>query len=334
MKKVSSKNFFDPTVSIIIPVYNAETTIEVLLDSLQKIVYDKKNIEVIVVDGGSTDKTIDIVKRYTVKLIVEPRKGLNIARNIGIRKSQGDIILFTDSDCKVPKDWVNIMVNNFKNPEIGCVGGSVVGYKNSFLSKYADLSFMPVLRRFRNYVVLDNVEPPLHYPAGCNMGFRRNIVERLGGFNESIHFGFDEDELVERICDSGFKMVLDPKSIIKHQHRTSLRRLLKQTFNYGRGGALMVKKKTKTRIAKWNLSTLLIFIFWILVIPTVCFFSKEIKNALLISIFITSIIPFAMLSTFYIYIAFKERNSMVFIYPFIDVLRLVAYCGGLLYGLK
>ena len=95
-----------PSVTVIVPVRNGEQTIQSLLESLQKLDYNRNKVEVIVVDGNSTDKTQEIVKRYPVKLIVEKRKGLNVARNTGIKCSKGEIIAFTDSDCIVPPDWL------------------------------------------------------------------------------------------------------------------------------------------------------------------------------------------------------------------------------------
>ncbi|MEM3041783.1 MAG: glycosyltransferase, partial [Nitrososphaerota archaeon] len=204
------EEIYEPTVSVIVPVINAEKTIRPLLDSLTEIDYDKRKVEIIIVDGGSKDRTRDIVQQYPVKLVLEERRGLNVARNIGVKRSSGAIVLFTDSDCAVPKDWIRTTVKNFMDPEVGCVGGSVLRYEDTFLSIYADESFMPVLRRFRDREVLDNVGLLWRYPAGCNMAFRRTAIEKVNWFDEDVHYGFDEDELVERVCNAGYKMVLDP----------------------------------------------------------------------------------------------------------------------------
>ena len=79
-----------PSVTVIVPVRNGEQTIQPLLESLQKLDYDRNKVEVIVVDGNSTDKTREIVKKYPVKLVVEEKKGLNLARNVGIKCSNGE----------------------------------------------------------------------------------------------------------------------------------------------------------------------------------------------------------------------------------------------------
>jgi len=329
-----SEDIYEPTVSVIVPAINAETTIKALLDSLTEIDYDKRKIEIIVVDGGSKDRTRDIVRQYPVNLVLEEKRGLNLARNTGVKKSGGTIVLFTDSDCVVPKDWIRITVKNFEDPEVGCVGGSALRYEDTFLSRYADESFVPVLRRFNRREVLDNVELFWRYPAGCNMALRRSAIEKVNWFDEGVHYGFDEDELVERVCNAGYKLVLDPDSVIKHQHRTTLKHLLKQTFNYGRGGALLLrKKKAKDRISRWILTNLMLFTGWTVMTASLSFLSVNANSLFLLPLSLITVVPFSLLILSYVYKASEGKAHFTAIaYPFIDVIRLWAFCLGGVYG--
>lgn len=300
-----------------------------------KINYDKNKVEIIIVDGGSTDRTQEIIRSYPVKLVIEKRRGLNIARNTGVRKSSGEIILFTDSDCVVPRDWVKKIVRNFRDESVGCVGGSVSRYYEDFLSRYADESIMPVLRNFKERKVLEDVEPPMDYPAGCNMAFRREVFEKVGGFDEEIHYGFDEDELVERACKAGYKMILDPEAVVKHRHRSDLRSLLRQTFSYGRGGALLIKKKgLGDRLARWNAVVLAGFVSWLSACFLLGFYSAVYNIAYLVPLGLLLLLPFAALVAFY---AWKRRSekglSGTVVYASLDLLRFFAYSSGEIVGL-
>mgnify|MGYP000483421774 CR=1 FL=1 len=82
---------------MIVPVLNAERTIGDLLDSLMRVDYNKDNLEIILVDGGSTDRTREIIQSYPVNLIVEKKKGLNVARNTGVRNSSGCLLYTSDA---------------------------------------------------------------------------------------------------------------------------------------------------------------------------------------------------------------------------------------------
>jgi len=325
---------YEPTVSVIIPAMNAEATIGDLLESLMRVDYARDKLEIIVVDGGSTDGTEKIVKMYPVKLIVERRRGINVARNTGVKNSRGEIIFFTDADCVVTKDWIKIMVRNFEDPEVGCVGGTVVRYRDDFLSRYADNSVMPVLRRFKKREVLENVKLFFRYPAGCNMAMRRKVIEEAGGFDENILYGFDEDELVERACRMGYKMVLDPNSVIKHQHRSSLKNLLKQTFNYGRGGALLLRRRgVKESIPRWIMATLTLFLAWLAACVALAFLASTVNVLFLVPLLSITVLPLVILTAFYFVRALKSGEYVIaFTYPLIDVLRLFAFCTGGLYG--
>jgi len=326
----------EPTVSIIVPVRNGEATIPALLESLTKLDYDRDKLEFHIVDGHSTDKTTDIVKQYPVKLITQDGKGLNAARNTGVRNSQSEIIAFTDSDCIVPANWVRNIVKNFNDSQIGCAGGSIKGCNGDFLSDYADNSFMPVLRIFKKREVLDSIKLLSRYPAGCNMAFRRKAVEDVGGFDESIRHAFDEDELIERICKAGYKMVLDPDCLVLHRHRSSLKELLKQNFGYGRGiGFLLKRKKARDPISKWALLNLTGFLAWL---SAIVFMFLLILLSGWRSFYIlplTAILtPFLGLFVIYAYKALKNgRYERIIIYPFIDLLRMLAFSSGEVYQL-
>ncbi len=323
-----------PSVTVIVPVRNGEPTIEPLLESLQRLDYDRKKVEVIVVDGNSTDKTRDIVKKYPVKLVVERKKGLNVARNTGIKNSNGKIIAFTDCDCVVPSNWITKIVENFKDPQVSCVGGSAKGLNGDFISQYADNSLVPLMPLFKKREELEMVKPFLRHPAGCNMAFRRKAAEEVGCFDESIQYGFDEVEFTERVCRAGYKMVLDPNVFVWHKHRSTLKEFLEQNFRYGRGSGLLLKKKRmKDVFSSWSFASLAGFITWLLIVGSLTLLTFTTSWSifpLLLSGF--TIIPLLLMMTVYAYRALEnKRYARAIIYPLIDFFRVLSFCFGQVY---
>ncbi|MCW4030841.1 MAG: glycosyltransferase [Candidatus Bathyarchaeota archaeon] len=323
-----------PSVTVVVPVRNGEKTIQPLLESLQKLDYKRNKVEVIVVDGNSTDKTQEIVKKYPVKLVVEEKKGLNLARNIGIKRSNGEIIAFTDSDCIVPPNWITKIVENFKDTKVSCVGGSAKALENDFISEYADNSIVRLMPFFTKREELEKVKPFFRHPAGCNMAFRRNIVEEVGYFDEEIKYGFDEVEFADRVCKAGYKMVLDPSVLVWHKHRATLGDFLKQNFQYGKGSGLVFKRKRLTdAVSKWSFFSIMGFISWLLIVGLLTFLAlTSVYNLFPWLLFGFTGLPLIILAAVYAYRALKNRKfTRIYVYPFIDLFRVLSFCFGQVY---
>lgn len=332
MEKYSSP----PSVTVVVPVRNGEQTIEPLLESLQKLDYNNDKVEVIIVDGNSTDMTQDIVKKYPVKLVVEKRKGLNVARNTGIKKGNGEIVAFTDSDCIVPSNWVTKIVENFKNPQVSCVGGSAKALNSDFVSQYADNSIVRLMPFFTKREELEKVKPFFRHPAGCNMAYRKKVAEEIGYFDENIQYGFDEVEFADRVCKAGYKMVLDPNVLVWHKHRSTLGEFLKQNFQYGRGSGLVLRRnRLNDSVSRWAFMGLIGFISWLLIVGSLLFlnFSSSVSIFFWLLFGFTGF-PLLIVASVYGYRAIRNKKiSRVIIYPVIDIFRTLAFCCGQVYQL-
>jgi cellulose synthase/poly-beta-1,6-N-acetylglucosamine synthase-like glycosyltransferase len=322
------------SVTVVVPVRNRELTIQPLLESLQQLDYDRNKVEVIVVDGNSTDKTREIVKKYPVTLVVEKRKGLNLARNTGIKCAKGEIVAFTDSDCRVPPNWITKIVENFKDPQVSCVGGSAKALDSDFISQYADNSIVRLMPFFTKREELEKVKPFFRHPAGCNMAFRRKVAEEVGYFDENIQYGFDEVEFADRICRAGYKMVLDPEVVVWHKHRSTFREFLKQNFQYGKGSGLVLKRKRlKDAVSKWSFLGLMGFISWLLIVGSLTFLTFTSSSSIFLwLLFGFTGLPLIILATAYAYRAVQNKKFIrVVTYPFIDFFRTLSFCCGQIY---
>lgn len=325
-----------PQVSIIIPTRNGEKTISTLLESVMKLDYDKEKLEVIVVDGYSTDRTMELISKYPVELVMEDGHGLNAARNTGIKRSSGEILIFTDCDCVVPKNWVRKIVKNFNDSNIGCVGGTVLGYNaDTFSSRYANGTLFRIMPSFKTRIVTKNIHTLL-YPAGCNMSFRRSVLNKIGLFNEDIRYGFDETELVERVGEAGYDTTLDPEVLIYHRHRETIKEILKQIFGYARGSILLIKERgIRNRIGFLLALDMFGFIVGLTVFGLLIMLYFLTSNFLFVQLFLLLVFaPFLLAMVKYATKALKTRNYLsIFTYPFIDALRIIAFSLGQWYQL-
>src|SRR3989304_9938688 len=131
-------------VSVIIPTYNRIDLLYSCLQSFENINYSKKYFEVIVIDDGSIDGTEDFMKnnknKFNFNLISmrQENKGPAAARNLGIAKSQGEFIAFTDDDCVVEKNWLDECIRSFNEDDIGGVGGAIQHKMTGIFCEFMD----------------------------------------------------------------------------------------------------------------------------------------------------------------------------------------------------
>lgn len=114
-------------VSVIIPAYNEEHNIARCLDSIHR--QTKNAYEVIVVDNNSTDKTAKVAKEHGAKVIHEDRRGIISARNRGFDEATGDVIVRTDADTLVPRNWIAKISNHFEDEGVARLAGGSVFYR-------------------------------------------------------------------------------------------------------------------------------------------------------------------------------------------------------------
>jgi glycosyltransferase involved in cell wall biosynthesis len=322
-----------PYISVIVPVRNSAKTIGDLLESLMNLEYDQSRLEIVVVDGNSSDGTRKIVEEYPVRLVDEEGKGLNAARNTGVKWSTGEIVAYTDGDCVVPPEWARSIARNFRSPFVGFVGGNVEGYdKGNFLSIYMDETFFQAKPSFK-WRKVDNRLTLFQFPAGCNMAFRRDALAKINYFDERIEYGFDDLVPVEEVGNTGFRIILDPEVYVYHQHRTHLGEMLLQHFNYGRGGAkLMRAKRRESKLAQWFTTYLISSTFSLAFTSALLILGLLLRQQVLLEIALGGLTFFySVLTVLYLETALRTRSlrKMLF-YPILDITRGVVFTlGGL-----
>lgn len=228
-------------VSIIVPVLNGEKSIGKCLESMTKLTYPKNNFEVIVVDNGSTDRTVEIIETFQkehnvdVKLHFQKIKSSYAARNIGVKNAKGDILAFTDADCVVDKDWLTNAVVYFSDVTIGGIAGEVLSESgDSIVERYTtDSEILSQKRKFNS--------GSLPYAQTANAIYRKELFYKIGYFDEILSGG-DADYSWRMLLDTDYKIIYAEDTIVLHKHRTSLKGLFKQTFKHGYGYELLKNK--------------------------------------------------------------------------------------------
>ena len=323
------------SLSVIVPVLNMAKTVRDLMESLMRLDYDSDKLEIIVVDGDSKDGTREIVQEYPFRLIQQEGKGLNAARNTGIKYSTGEIIAYTDGDCVVPPGWAKAIVANFRDPGVGFVGGTMEGYdKNEALSNYMDETFFRVTPGFRFRVEGTDLRL-LQFPAGANMAFRRSALARVDFFDEKIIYGFDDLEPVEELGLKGFRIVLDPEVNVLHQHRSTLGGLVKQHFSYGRGGTLLLINKRTSNLGYWFSSYMIFMTGMLIFFIFMMYLWLRIRHPMPLNLGLGSLSLFMIVIMLY-YLPVSVGTGKpwkLLAYPALDLMRGLAFAFGGVYQL-
>ena len=208
-----------PLVSIIIPTYNRPDVLKKCLNHINNLSY--KAFEVVVVDASSNDKSKQLLDAFDdVKYIKidSSKKQQCRQRNIGTSEAVGEIILFLDDDSFIRADLINEIVKTYdENNEVGGVGGRALRGKDVVWDGKTPIG------RLRNDGFLTegfDGDPgktiEVDHLIGCNMSYRRSVLNEVDGFDEYIGSEREETDLAIRIKKAGYKILYNPKAEVNH----------------------------------------------------------------------------------------------------------------------
>lgn len=213
------------SVSIIIPNLNSPV-VDQTLASLRSQTFDLDQVEVLVV---GQDKLQFVVEDELVRFIPTDRPVIqSIARNIGVDKAQGNILIFIDADCIADQDWLQVFVDCFQDENVQLVGGGLIFPRDEYWTLCDNVA---ILHKWLS------TRPPGTYSnlASLNMAIRRATWERIGGFDAS-YIKAEDTELSIRARLAGYKLYFEPRAIITHRpdpSRNRLRQVLRRSFESG-----------------------------------------------------------------------------------------------------
>jgi succinoglycan biosynthesis protein ExoA len=241
---VSDRAGPDPTetVTIVMPVRNEEATIAPSLQAALSQDYPPESMEILIVDGESTDSTRTVAERLLegsssakrfarVSILSNPGLTAPAGLNLGLRVARGDVIIRLDGHCVVPRGYVTACVALLRASDAECVGGRIVGSTSGHKGKAIGLAQASLFggggARFR--LANPKAGPADTVPFGA---YRRSVFDHNGGFDEELVRDQDE-ELNFRIRKAGGTVWLDPSLVIQYRNREKTTALWRQYFGYG-----------------------------------------------------------------------------------------------------
>lgn len=216
------------TVSVVITILNEEATITALLQSLKA--QTKKPDEVIIIDAGSTDGTVNAVREFQrksgrIRLLVKPGANRSLGRNIGIARAHGPIIALTDAGCVPKRDWLKKLTRPFKDPAVDVVAGFYRPKGDSILQRCLAVytCILPHQMNTRTFL-----------PASRSMAFRKVVWKEVGGFPEVLNTCEDR-VFVDRLKGHGVRFKLAKEAVVSWEQQRTLKSAFWQLFGYAKG---------------------------------------------------------------------------------------------------
>ena len=224
-----------PFVSVVVACYNGARTLKLCLDSLERLNYS--DYEVILVDDGSVDDTPQIAALHKrIRYLRQANLGLSAARNAGIKAAKGEIIAFTDADCRADEDWLHYLMGHLLNTRFVGIGGhNLLPPEDSWIAA----AVMVSPGGPAHVMLTDQVAE--HIP-GCNMAFYKSALEEIGGFDPIFRKAGDDVDVCWRLQQRGYEIGFSPSGFVWHYRRSTFQDYLKQQQGYGEAEALLVRK--------------------------------------------------------------------------------------------
>ena len=225
---------FLPQVSVVVPVYNGEADLPDLIECLRSQTYPPHRVEYLIVDNNSRDRTSAILEtaakfnQITIRPLTENQiQSSYAARNKGIRASIGEIIAFTDADCRPESQWLENLVKPFLDAEIALCAGEILA--------------LPGTTLLEQHATIENTLSQKHtlahpfcaYGQTANLAVRKQVLETVGLFRPYLTSGGDADLCWRILRQTSYKLNFAQNAIVQHRHRSTLKQLQSQWYRYG-----------------------------------------------------------------------------------------------------
>jgi len=222
-------------VSVVVPVYNSESTVAACIHSLLKLHFPREQLELIFVDNGSTDRTSTILASYRehITVLFERKRGAAAARNAGLRHASGAIIAFVDADCVADPNWLHNVSLPLDDPQVGIVGGKI-------LAQGPPNKIEAFGESIHDHNLSINTWKPPHAMT-ANWSSRLAVLKSVGLFDETFLRGQDSD-LSYRIVQAGYQLMYQDNAVVYHKNQRTASGLFLEGYTHGFSSVHLHKK--------------------------------------------------------------------------------------------
>ncbi|MBE7383032.1 MAG: glycosyltransferase [Leptolyngbya sp. SIO1E4] len=267
-----ASNLGSLNVSVIVPIYNGSQDVDDLGNCLLAQTFPATQVEFLLVDNNSQDDTLSRLRRWAerashqgfgVQILSETDiQSSYAARNRGIHAAQGEILVFTDADCRPQPDWLTHILKPFEDPDVGLVAGEVAALPgNNWLEQYSDR--LDVLSQ--KHTLAHSFCP---YAQTANLAIRARAFNGVGLFRPYLTTGGDADICWRLQREGGWQIRFAEQAIVRHRHRRTLAELRSQWRRYGKSNKYLYElydvplmrsvsgSEIRYRLARWLLKEL------------------------------------------------------------------------------
>lgn len=231
-----------PLVSIVVAARDEEQRLRSCLESLHRV--DYPHFEIIVADDGSRDRSVDVAREMGAGVVEAAGRGPAAARNLAVAQARGEVIAFTDADCTVPRDWLRLLVHALAGQRIASAGGrqqqvfpgGADAAENAAIGAFFDLT-----SAIADYTRVDRAAGEVAHNASCNVAYRRDAFEAVGGFTEGLFPGEDID-LDYRLSQIGLRAWFVPGVTVMHHRPGGMRWFASMMRRYGHAEGAFVRR--------------------------------------------------------------------------------------------
>jgi len=312
--------------SVCITVFNEEESIGELLESL--LAQTKKPDEIVVVDGGSKDRTVEIIRHYQkkdkrIKLLIEPGSVAH-GRNTSIEIARNQIIASTDAGCVAKKDWLEKITEPFKHENVGMVAGFY-----EMVTKTPQQAAMSVYHG----IPPERFDAVSFMPSARSVAFRREIWEKAGGYSEKLDKAGEDTLFFYEVVKTGTKIARVKDALVYWNEPSTftLRDSLKKFYQYAKGDAQAgIWWHPEKRLATHNIKISSIFVRYIV---GLAFLVLYIKLPIMLYIILFLFFTYLIWSVFKWKDVIKDWKARLWL-PIIQISSDFAVMSGFISGIR